>query len=213
MCLELKAGDGLSRMKAKLHIISLLLLAVWTALGQGSFIYDQQSSTESQSAEVVAAIQANQPIGQSFTPTLSSVGFIRLQLLDLNPQNGLGAALSINLRTSSITGAILATTDPVLLPDAIPGPATFVDFFFATPVSVVPGTTYYFQPLVQSGDIILIGRFIQGSDYLGGTEYLQGLPGSDDLWFREGITVPEPSSTLLVLFGTGTLVLCRQRRA
>ena len=182
---------------------AVLLLLTRIACGQGTFLYDQQSSDESRYGEAAAGIQVNQLIGQSFTPSLTAVGFIRLQLLDPNPGNGLGATLYINLRTTSISGPILDSSALVLLPDGAPGAPSFFDFFFTTPVSVTPNTTYYFQPVVQSGDVILIGRFIQGSDYAGGTEYLKGLPGTDDLWFREGIIVPEPSSLALLLLGCG----------
>jgi hypothetical protein len=195
-------------MKLKL-VPTMLLFAAWYARGQGTFIYDQQSSVEARPGEVVAGIQANQPIGQSFTPSLSSIGFIRLQLLDLDPGNGLGATLLINLGTDSITGPVLGSTDPLFLADGFPGPPNFVDFFFSTPASVAPGTTYYFQPVVQSGEVILLGRFIMGSDYAGGNEFLQGQPGNNDLWFREGIVVPEPSALSLLLAGVA-LLLCRK---
>jgi hypothetical protein len=179
------------------------------AHGQGVFVYDQQSSDELLPGEVAVAVQASQPLGQSFTPMLSSVGFIRLQLDDLNPGNGLGAMLQVNLRTGSITGPIVASSDIVSLPDG--APVSFVDFLFATLVSVTPNTTYYFQPVVLSGDIVMLGRFIPGSDYAGGVEYYQGAPGFDDLWFREGIVVPEPSSSLLLLLG-GFVAWCRRRK-
>jgi PEP-CTERM motif len=153
----------------------------------------------------------SQPIGQSLTPVLSSVGFIRLQLFDVNPGNGQGATLYVNLRTSSITGPILVSSDPILLPDGFPGNNIpgFVNFFFSSSPSVVPGLTYYFQPVVQSGDAWAIGRFVP--NYTGGTEYINGQPGNNDLWFREGIVVPEPSSALLVLLGGG-VVAWRHRK-
>jgi len=58
---------------------------------------------------------------------------------------------------------------------------------------------------MQSGDIIILGRFVPGSDYAGGTEFLQGQPGNNDLWFREGIVIPEPSATSLFVAGFGVL--------
>jgi len=188
-------------------------LFVSISYAQGSFVYDQQSSDENSPGEVVAGIQASQPIGQSFTPAFSSVGFIRLQLSDLNPGNGLGAAVYLNLRTDSINGPIIGSTDPVFLPDGFLGPnlTGFTNVFFNTPASVVPNTTYYFQPVVQSGDVIIIGRYIPASDYTGGTEFLQGLPGSDDLWFREGIFVPEPAA-LSLLFVGASMAVWRHRR-
>src|SRR5207247_10821815 len=135
---------------------------------------------------VVGITSFQQPVGQSFTPSLSSVAFVRLQLLDAIAGNDLGATILINLRTNSITGPVLASTDPVLIPDGFPGPNTvgFIDFFFPVPVAVIPSVPYYFQPLIQSGDGFLAGADIMGSNYAGGTAFVRGssITGSD-LWF------------------------------
>jgi len=49
--------------------------------------------------------------------------------------------------------------------------------------------------------------------YAGGTFYVGGAPHPDDLdlWFREGIVAPEPSSALLILIGAGVLTYVRRR--
>src|ERR1041385_1670739 len=97
-----------------------LALIVWlftaTARGQGTFVYDQQSSDESQLGGGAASIRPNQPFGQSFAPALPSVGFIRLYLSD-DAFNSLGATVYVNLRADSITGAILASSVPVFVAD------------------------------------------------------------------------------------------------
>jgi hypothetical protein len=198
-------------MKARLYFtLAAFFSASMCAKGQGTFVYDQQSSDESVLGEAVVGITSfQQPVGQSFTPTLSSVGFIRLQLLDPNPGNGLGTVLYMNLRTESITGPILASSQFVSLPDGTPGPPSFIDFFFGAP-PVVPGITYYFQPVIQSGDGLLAGRFIPNFNYPGGTEYIQGQPGNNDLWFREGIVVPEPGTWALLVIGACCLAWRRR---
>jgi hypothetical protein len=65
--------------------------------------------------------------------------------------------------------------------------------------------------VVQTGDswsIIHDTHF----NYAGGTAFGLGQPAPDyDLWFREGIIVPEPSTT--VLFALGLFVFFRARRA
>src|SRR5437867_13447920 len=118
-------------MKTIAKHLPLALFAVlsWvSAKGQGTFIYDQQSVTnDSAVGEGAPAIQSNQPIGQSFTPTLSSIGFIRLFLGD-SAFNGLGATIYVNLRSDSITGPIIGSTDPTFLPDRFSG---LTDFLFA----------------------------------------------------------------------------------
>ena len=182
------------------------------AVGQGTFIYDQQSASESSGGGGLAAIQSNQPLGQSFTPTNASIDFIRLFLADSASQ-GVGATLYINLRSDSITGPIMASTDPVFIPNLFGtafGAAGYTNFFFTTSVAVTPGTTYYFQPVIQSGDSCFIIAYHY--TYAGGTAFFNGTADpNNDLWFREGIVVPEPSS-LLLLIGSGVLFYVRHAK-
>jgi hypothetical protein len=184
------------------------MLAASYSWGQSTFVYDQQSADETTSGdyEAISGIQSLEPIGQSFTPTFSSVGFIRLAVGDNSPGNGLGATMDVLLRSDSITGSIMGTSDSVTMPDSYAG---FENFFFSTPVTVTPGVTYYFQPEVESGDqwaIISVDSFL----FPGGTGYYNGTANSYwDLWFREGIVVPEPSSFALLLFGGGAAALVR----
>jgi hypothetical protein len=177
------------------------------AVAQGTFIYDQQSANETAGGGGAVAIQANEPIGQSFAPALSSVGFIRLFLSD-NAFDSVGATVYVNLRTNSITGPILSSTDPVFMPDRFSG---YTNFIFVTPVAVVPGVTYFFQPVVQSGDSWSVVAY-NSYNYQGGNAFEQGLSlPSIDLWFREGIVVPEPSS-LSLLIGSGVLFYVRRAK-
>jgi hypothetical protein len=186
-------------MKSKIFLTLFVLLASWTASGQGTFIYDQQSSTdETPSGNTI--IQTGQPLGQSFVPTFSSVDFIRLKLSDNNPSFGSGATLYVNLLSGSITGTILGSAQPVTLANGFAGT---VNFFFSASLPLTPGVTYFFQPVVQSGDTWNID--IEAYNYPNGTAFYQGQPFSSDLWFREGI-VPEPSSASLLLLGTGILL-------
>jgi hypothetical protein len=138
----------------KSHLLSIAIaLLVGTLLvhGQGTFIYDQQSSTNEVTFPLGGAIiQQFTPIGQSFTPALSSVGFIRLKLYDNNFSNSLGAVVYLNLRTNSITGPILSSTAAINLTN---GFANVADFIFSAPVAVRPGASYIFEVIVQSGDL------------------------------------------------------------
>ena len=182
----------------------LLLLATETH-GQGIFMYDQQSSDEGTVLEGSSGIAG---LAQSFSPTLTEVGFIRLRVFDGVPGGNGGGTLYVTLRSGSITGTILGSTLPVPLADHFGG---FVDFIFATPVSVTPDATYFFNVNVQSGS----GGFGLAAgpyNYPRGMEYLSGsgVPGFD-LWFREGIIVPEPSSLSLVALSTGIFLVTRRR--
>jgi hypothetical protein len=189
-------------MKASFFLFCALLTFAFLVQGQGTFIYDQQSATESTGGGGGVSIQSNQPLGQSFTPALSSIGFIRLFIGAAS-----GTTLYVNLRTNSITGPILDSTDFVAFSNAAQG---YTNFFFSKPVALVPGTTYYLELGLQSGGGSIIAY--NGYNYAGGNAFEQGvsLP-SIDLWFREGIVVPEPSSLSLIL-GSGVLFYVRRKK-
>jgi hypothetical protein len=187
-----------------------LALTTLAALGQGTFIYDQQSAT-SYAISGGAPFGVEQPFGQSFVPALSSVGFVQFEFnYDLFAH--LGATVYVNLWAGSLaTGTLLSSTEPVFMPDGFELGIT--NFFFAVPVPVTPGTTYYLQPVVQSGDNnwdIIGGNF----PYPSGTLFINGQPDVNGfkLWFREGTYVPEPSCALLFALAAATLCAPRFRR-
>jgi hypothetical protein len=187
-------------MNLKISFISIVLLVpVQAAPAQGTFVYDQQSADESSLGGGVWDVQSNQPVGQSFTPTLSSVGFIRLYLSD-SSFNGLGTTFRVNLLGGSITGVVLSSTSPVSVQDGFHGA---VDFLFTTPAPLSPGTPYYFQPIVQSGESFGVYSY-NTFNYSRGTAFAFGAPQTAfDLWFREGIIIPEPCGVLLILLTAG----------
>ena len=188
-------------------MVNLLAIALSflsaSAFAQGTFQYDQQSSTESLLGEFSASIQSSQPFGQSFTPSLSAVGFVRLRLQNASG----GGVLYVNLRENSAAGNVLGVSSTVSLPSGFLG---FTDFIFPTPVSVTPGVTYFFQPVIESGN----GWFTDyhnGFFYPGGTAIFQGAASPTfDLWFREGVVVPEPGTWALILVGLGVLAWARR---
>jgi hypothetical protein len=193
------------------QILIALVTAPFHAGAQGTLLFDQQSATNEFSpayGEGAAMQQLTPPWGQSFTPSLSSAGFIRLLFDDGNINDGLGATIYLNLRAGSITGNIIGTTAPVTMDNYFAGPATFV---FASAVTVTPGVRYYFEPILQFGRAWNLETephtYPGGSFIMGGLEY----PGTD-LWFREGIVVPEPSSAFLLLVAAGVLTFRRRKR-
>jgi PEP-CTERM motif len=187
-----------------------------SAYGQGTFVYDQQSAVEGVGGESGGFLQTGQPFGQSFTPALSSIDFVRFLVYDVFPNNDLGASIVVNLRSNSISGPVLASTLPLSLPDGF-GSVTrgYTNFSFATSVPLAPGVTYYAQPVVLSGGDTWAAIGSDTFNYAGGTMFVNGAPrppGYYDLWFREGIVVPEPSSATLVLLGSGILFYVRRAK-
>jgi hypothetical protein len=187
-------------MKCKRGFCAFTILCSISMLGQGTFVYDQQSSTDETpfpgAGQVLQTVTP--PFGQSFTPTLSSIGFVRLSLSDGNLGDGLGASLYLNLRADSITGTVLASTPTVAMANGFAGT---VSFFFPTPVSLTAGVPYFFEPKIETGGPwrAVVGEF----SYPGGTAFAGGSSTGGDFWFREGILIPEPSSGALILIGAG----------
>ena len=206
-------------MKTQRLLALSILFAAFHARCQG-FMYDQSSATNTGPAlgDYGVLIQDSQPMGQSFTPSLSAIGFVQLKFFDGIPANGVGTSVYVNLWSGSIsTGTLLGSTAPVAMPD---GGLNFniTNFFFPTPISLTPGTTYYLQPVTETGDAdaweVIAGGIDQGTgyNYPGGVAIFNGTESTKDLWFREGIDVPEPSAAMLGLLGGGVFLYARRKR-
>jgi hypothetical protein len=171
-------------------------------------VYDQTSFSGSPSFDDLTSITADQPMGQSFTPIFSSVGFINLALVSAT--NGQGAYVSIELHASSITGPVLGTSQSIYLSGQTFG---VFSFNFTSPIAVTPGTRYYFQPIVAAGggDVETPGNSF--FHYPDGTAFSHGdAVSTADLDFQEGIYVPEPSTWALLLLGAGALWFLRRKQ-
>jgi len=191
----------------KLIIRAILVLAAYGAYGQGTLVFDQQVNPLTAPGGFQNIVP--DPSGQSFIPTFSSVGFVQFYFTDAG-NNSLGSTIAVNLWSGSIgTGTLLGTSASVSMPDLFTGQSTF---FFTAPIDLNPGTTYYFQPVIQSGDPFQIG--VGGLTYPNGQAYFQGTAHPNlDIWFREGIVVPEPSIFSLSILGLfGFCVLSRSQR-
>lgn len=76
---------------------------------------------------------------------------------------------------------------------------------------MVPNLTYFFETSVVSGDqwgITAMGDDYPNGNYYGGTS---SAPGGD-LWFREGIVVPEPGAMAMFILGVGVVLWSFGRR-
>lgn len=175
----------------KLKIIFLaFLLGTGLAGAQGTFVYDQQDNVAVDGSSSIGQT----PFGQSFTPTLDSIGFVELQFFNTS-----GSTVAVNVRSGSITGPILGTSLSIFFPNNSPGVS---DFLFSNPIALTPGTKYWFEPVVVSGLPPGIDATIV--PYAGGNIIISGTDRSGlNLWFGEGIiaSVPEPSSVALLLVG------------
>jgi len=185
---------------------TVFCLLVCSVLGQG-FLYDQQSTNIIEGA--IPLYEPNQPTGQSFTPTLSTIGFVTLYLYDADSLHHAGATIFVILFSGSLNGPIVGASTSIFMPDGFAGMTVFP---FLTPVAVSPGTQYYFRPIIKSGDAF--NDVATDTSYTGRSAFEQGIPDSfHELWFQEGIiAAPEPSASLLLLLGTGILFYVRRRK-
>jgi hypothetical protein len=184
----------------------MVLLAGPQAFTQGTLVFDQQASTGTL-ASGGAPILNQQPMGQSFTPSLSAVGFVQFQFFDTTGIQG--ATVYVNLVANSITGNVIAATSPVFMPNSFHG---ITNFFFSSNIPVQPEVEYFFLPVLQSGDNTdLMGDLYP---YSRGTAIFSGQPSTlgVDFWFREGIVVPEPATGSFLLMGAAGAMMLRQKR-
>jgi hypothetical protein len=150
------------------------------------------------------SIRLNAPVGQEFTPTLTSLNFI--DLITGDTSGSAGATLRVNIRLGSLAGAIVGTSGDVVLPNlfgqAFGGAIT--SFTFGTPVTLTPGSLYVIQPVVVSGDNWFL--YGDGNTYSGGRLIVSGIPNANaDFNFVEGVRTPSgvPEPTTMLLLGTG----------
>lgn len=136
-----------------------------------------------------------QDVGQSFTPTLTSLSWVELYMEGGHIAGRPSATVLVRIRQGSITGPILATSGSQTVSDNY---FDYLHFDFATPVALTPGQPYVIQPKVTSASVSFYTDGRRQDTYSGGTAIFNVSPDqSADLMFREGI-VPEPSSSAAI---------------
>src|SRR6266480_6990665 len=154
------------------------MLHVTSILAQG-VIVDQASGTTSEFIQDFTRIPDNQ-IAQSFTPSLSAVGFVQFsEYISAFPGND-QVTFVVNLRQGAYNGPILSSTDPVILVNKITQIGTF---YYPDNVVVTPGQLYFFEPVLLTAGSMDIGYKFPSS-YPDGDAWNNGVPsnGGGDYW-------------------------------
>ena len=188
----------------------IFFIASLQTYAQG-MVFDQQTTNAPSRLGDYLNLQADSPLLQSFIPSLSAIGFAQFQFWDMNATNG--ATVQVNLWTGSpntSSATFLGSTTPVFMPKGFGSSAAGVtNFYFSTLIALTAGQTYYLQPVVLSGDnpyAIKVNNDVPFEDYYAnGSLFEKGNDVGVDLWFGEGVVVPEPSA--LALAGLGSVVV------
>ncbi|PYK97948.1 MAG: hypothetical protein DME19_14370 [Verrucomicrobia bacterium] len=190
------------RIRLRAQILCLLLSAMKTQT-QGLLV-DQASGTIGENIQNSVILPVT-PTVQSFTPSLPGIGYIQLATF-INAAGG-GVTVIINLRQDAYNGPIVSSTTPIVVVNGITQIGTF---YFPANIPIIPNQVYYFEPVVLSGGTWFVG-YKGPSTYDRGDLFSNGAPsGAVDLWFQEGIVVPEPGAGWLLLLGSGLFVWHRR---
>lgn len=187
-------------------LMAVGILIVPTSSWADSFVVDQSHTT----APFQGYTLPGQLVGQEFVPTLASLDSVELQM---NSQSSsLGSAL-INIRAGNIVGAILGTSNTLAMTN-VGNPLQLYHFDFPGSVPLVPGNTHVIEVVHAAGGSV--GVFLGGGlglgTYAAGHAIAFGVQQiDDDLWFREGPVVPEPSTATLTALALVGLLAHRHR--
>lgn len=154
---------------------------------------DQQHDWPNQ-VDAIHSIQGLAPIVQEFTPAIGALDTVEIWTEDFAyPQgNGVGATLQLMLREGTTDGPVLATSEPLMLPDGWNGPSRF---HFTNVVWLTPEVRYALELQAIAGDnwgVHSHGDLIPPT-YSRGRYFVAGRPTDAlDMWFRTGVRMPSP---------------------
>jgi hypothetical protein len=134
-----------------------------------TLILDQKQETWGAHAQ----IQSNEPIGQSFIPTLSPLAAVDVHIYTINPGVG-DDTITCRIRDSTIGGTILGTASQ-LVADGFEG---WVQFIFLQPILVNPGSTYVIE--LDANLATFAWSYVDGNPYPDGGSIVQGNPPEDE---------------------------------
>jgi hypothetical protein len=115
------------------------------------------------------------PAGQEFTPAVNSLTAVDLMLSGGNSFLGPGSNVVVNIRQGTIAGPVLGSASQFVSSTA---PPALVNFTFATPIAVTPGSTYVIEASTPGSEFMVFwyvgGTAASRDTYAGGRGIFQG---------------------------------------
>ena len=188
--------------------VTLLMAVSLQVHAQGTIIDQESYSTpiSPYTSGVDGLYLTDQPLEQftqSFIPSLSAIDFAALEF-----ESGTGnAKVEVKLYDDSAepsVATLIGTSTAITMSSPFVnsglGIAGIETFYFSSPISLTAGDTYYLQPVLVSGGASWTFETIIGDTYPNGELNVNGYPFATqtDMWFQEGITVPEPGTLALI---------------
>lgn len=194
-------ADRFGAMKSsKLFILLLLAQLPFLARGQG-YTVDQRNDPENSIIRYwTITYPGALPLGQEFVPTLSGLNTVEL-LFD-----ALDGTFAVRIHEGTITSSIIAQSATTAKTSESPG---ILRFDFGEIVPLQAGNKYVLEFVSLSGSASGIGSTVES--YSSGAMIRGGQAIADDLWFREGVSVPEPAAGTIALVGLGIGLIMRRR--
>jgi len=197
-----------------LAVLGALLLGAACWAEEPTKVYDQMCPAGGQlppiPGVVLSGVFTRGSFGEIFVPSLTEVGFVELCFNHFYLNETGSETLSVNLREvipSNVIGPVIGSTPCLTLQHTSPSYDYFlVEFDFPEPVNVTPGRKYEFEVVSQTNKGLFEGVTIVRGGGGKGLFVLNDVAfGSTDLWYREGVTIPEPCTAALLLAGLGVL--------
>ncbi|MDB6034836.1 MAG: hypothetical protein JWM16_5174 [Verrucomicrobiales bacterium] len=149
----------------------------------GAQILQVDQAVDFSSGHFSYSIQADAPMGQSFTSSSNTIGFVQFEMIRGGP-----SVLSVNLRSNNISGPVIGRSRPLKV---MPGTNAVLLFDFGTNVSITPGQRYALEPVFASGSNCTLRAYHW--NYTNGEFIVQGKTNGNIMWFREGPVASFPS--------------------
>ncbi len=182
---------------ARLGCAALIATTAFSsAEAQGLLVDQRNDDTISNSLRFLSPAQGGPgslPFGQEFTPSFAGVQWFEFLVNSVAPPASAGT-FQVNIRLNSVTGPIVGASEPVSVSFGVSQGTARADFGSLVPL--VGGQQYVAELVPLSG---LGLYFFDSPNYSGGRLIMSGAPTATDLWFREGIIVPEPGAVRLGL--------------